>query len=88
MSRGAPYVTGKIVVDARGRTSLARVRTRGFTEYTVTEHEDGTLVLTPVITISPVEYAALQNPEVRAAIERAKTGDRADLRTRPAPAPA
>jgi hypothetical protein len=44
---------GEIVVDSRGRTSLARVRTQDFDRYFVREHEDGTLVLTPQITFTP-----------------------------------
>jgi hypothetical protein len=52
--------TREITVDSRGRTSLARVRTKVFGRYLATEHEDGTIVLTPAVTVSPAELAALQ----------------------------
>ena len=72
----------EVTVDERGRTSLARVRTRVYDRYTAEELPDGTLILTPALTISPVELAALNNPEVRAAIAAAKAGDPSELRTR------
>lgn len=75
----------ELVVDDRGRTSLARVRSHNFERYLVEEFPDGTLVLTPAITVSAVELAALRDPTVRAAIAEAKTGDRATLRRRPRP---
>lgn len=76
---------GELVVDERGRTSLARVRSHNYDRYTVEEFPDGTLVLTPAITISPLELAALRDPAVIAAVTEAKTGDRSALRRRPAP---
>jgi hypothetical protein len=75
----------ELVVDERGRTSLAKVRSHQFERYTVEEFEDGTLVLTPAITVSAVELAALRDPAVRAAIAEAKGGDRSKLRKRPPP---
>jgi hypothetical protein len=75
----------ELVVDERGRTSLARVRSHDYERYTVEEFPDGTLVLTPAITISVVELAALHEPAVREAIIAAKTGDRTALRRRPRP---
>jgi hypothetical protein len=75
----------ELVVDNRGRTSLARVRRHEFDRYLVEEFPDGTLVLTPAVTISAVELAALRDPTVRAAIAEAKTGDRTKLRRRPKP---
>jgi hypothetical protein len=77
---------GELVVDERGRTSLARVRSHSYDRYTVEELPDGTLILTPAITIGPVELAALRDPAVMAAVAEAKTGDRSALRRRPAPA--
>jgi hypothetical protein len=76
---------GELIVDERGRTSLARVRSHHYERYTVEEFPDGTLVLTPAITISPLELAALRDPVVMAAVAQAKTGDRSTLRRRPAP---
>jgi hypothetical protein len=75
----------EVDVDDRGRTSLARVRRHDFDRYLVEELEDGTLVLTPAVTISAVELATLRSPEVMAAIAETKTGDRSRLRRRPAP---
>jgi hypothetical protein len=59
----------EITVDERGRTSLAKVTTRDHRRYLVEELDDGTLVLTPAVTISALEAAALADPEIRAAIE-------------------
>lgn len=70
----------EIVVDERGRTSLARVRSRKFDRYTVEEMPDGTLILTPAVTISALELAALRDPAVMTAVAEAETGDRAALK--------
>jgi hypothetical protein len=51
---------GEIVVDDRGRTSLAKVRTRQFTRYLADEHEDGTIVLTPAVTVTPDQLERLR----------------------------
>ncbi len=72
----------EVVVDERGRTSLARVRSHDYDRYTAEEYADGTIVLTPAVTISAVELAALQDPTVRAAIAAAKAGDPSELRPR------
>jgi hypothetical protein len=69
----------EITLDGRGRTSLARVRTHSYDRYTVEEYPDGTLVLTPAVTISALEFAALKDATVRAAVKAAKVGDRATL---------
>jgi hypothetical protein len=83
--RRTPDMQTELVVDERGRTSLARVRSHHYDRYTVEEFADGTLVLTPAITISPLELAALRDPAVMAAAAAAKTGGRSALRRRPAP---
>lgn len=72
--------TTEVVVDERGRTSLARVRSHAYDRYIAEELPDGTLVLTPAVTVSALEMAALRDPEVRAAVAAAKTGDRSTLR--------
>jgi hypothetical protein len=72
----------ELLVDERGRTSLARVRSHSYDRYLVEEFPDGTLVLTPAVTVSAVELAALRDPVVRDAVAEAKTGDRASLRRR------
>ncbi len=71
--------TNEVQLDERGRTSLARVRTHDYDRYTVEELPDGTLVLTPAVTISALELAALRDDKVRDAIRQAKTGDRTTL---------
>ena len=73
----------ELAVDERGRTSLARVRSHHYDRYIVEEFPDGTLVLTPAVTISAVELAALSDPMVRAAVAAAKSGDQSELRRRP-----
>ena len=73
----------EISVDERGRTSLARVRSHRFDRYQAEELPDGTLVLTPAVTINPVELAALKDRKVRSAVAAAKAGDRSALRKRP-----
>ncbi len=68
--------TNEVVVDRRGRTSLAKVRSHDYDRYLVEELPDGTLVLTPAVTVSALEMAALRNPEVMAAVAADKaTGD-------------
>jgi hypothetical protein len=52
---------GEIFVDAQGRTRLDRVRSHTYTRYLVTEHEDGTLVLVPAVTIPLAELASLRD---------------------------
>jgi hypothetical protein len=72
----------EISLDERGRTSLAKVRSHDFNRYTVEEYPDGTLVLTPAVSVSALELAALRDEKVRAAIKQAKSGDRRNLRSR------
>jgi hypothetical protein len=60
---------------------LARVRRHTFDRYTAEELPDGTLVLTPAVTISAVELAALRDPVVRAAVVAAKSSDRSEFAT-------
>jgi hypothetical protein len=74
--------TKEVDVDERGRTSLARVRSHTYDRYIVEELPDGTLILTPAVTISAVELAALRNPGVQAAIAAAKTADPSEFRPR------
>ena len=74
--------TSEVVVDERGRTSLARVRTHSYDRYFAEEFPDGTIVLTPAVTISALELAALRDAKVRAAVQSARSGDRSQLRHR------
>jgi hypothetical protein len=54
-----PVAAREVVVDRRGRTSLHRIRTHDFDRYLAVEHEDGTIVLTPAITMTPAELRKL-----------------------------
>jgi hypothetical protein len=60
--------TNEVVVDERGRTSLARVRSHHYNRYLVEELPDGTLMLTPAVTVSAPEMAALRDERVLAAV--------------------
>jgi hypothetical protein len=74
--------TTTITLDARRRTSLARIGRKEHTQYIVEEHSDGSLSLVPAVTISSAELAALSDPEVRAAMEAARNPDRSKTRSR------
>lgn len=74
--------TNEVVVDERGRTSLARIRTHSYDRYFAEELPDGTIVLTPAVTISALELAALRDAKVRDAVDTARSGDRSKLRQR------
>jgi hypothetical protein len=60
--------TNEVVVDERGRTSVARVRSHNYDRYLAEELPDGTIILTPAVTISALEMAALQDESLRAAV--------------------
>lgn len=59
----------EITVDDRRRTSLAKVGRPQDRRYLVEEFEDGTLVLTPAVTLPSVEVAALRDPKIRRALD-------------------
>lgn len=61
----------EIVLDSRRRTSLAKVGVPGDTRYIAETLKDGSILLTPAITIEKWELAALSKPEVRAALDGA-----------------
>lgn len=75
-------MTKELVLDDRRRANLAKVGRRGDHRYLVDEFDDGTVVLRPAVTITAVELAALGNPVVVDAIEKART-DRSQARPRP-----
>ena len=58
----------ELVLDDRRRTSLARLGHRDHNRYLVSEYPDGTLVLTPAVTVSIQEMQLLQNPSFRDAM--------------------
>jgi hypothetical protein len=72
--------TNEVVVDKRGRTSLARVRSHDYDRYLVEELPDGTLMLTPAVTVSALELAALRNEELLAAVAADKAAGDSTLR--------
>jgi hypothetical protein len=75
----------EVVLDDRRRTSFARIGRKDHAKYLVEEHEDGTIVLTPAVTISQHELNMLRNPDVMAALKEAAAGDPTTLRRRRAP---
>lgn len=48
-----------IVLDDRGRVSLARIVQPGHRQFIVTIEPDGTIILTPAVTLDPAEAARL-----------------------------
>jgi hypothetical protein len=71
----------EITVDERRRTSLAKVGRPQDRRYLVEEFDDGTLVLTPAVTLPAVEVAALRDPKIRKALDATRK-DRPALRSR------
>jgi hypothetical protein len=71
----------ELELDRRRRANLARFGRKEHEKYLVDEYEDGTLVLTPAVTISAVEFAALTDPAVREVLDRGPR-PRSELRTR------
>jgi hypothetical protein len=61
----------EILLDERRRTSFARVGSRAHSRYLVEEHEDGSILLSPAVTISETELNLLRNPAFHAAMETA-----------------
>ena len=61
----------EIVLDGRRRTSLAKVGAKGDTRYLAETFDDGSILLTPAVTIEKWELAALNNPKIRAALDDA-----------------
>jgi hypothetical protein len=59
----------ELVLDERRRTSFARLGHKDHSRYLVAEYADGTLVLTPAVTVSIQEIQLLQNPSFRKAMQ-------------------
>jgi hypothetical protein len=70
----------EISVDFRGRTSLAKVRTKKFDRYSTEEHPDGTIVLTPVVHVPVTELP----PELSARVDEFLRHQERTRRERPA----
>ena len=64
--QGDKTMAKKIVVDVdkRGRVNLARARNRDYSQYMAEEMPDGTLVLTPCVTISVSELSSIKQGEM------------------------
>lgn len=58
-----------IELDARRRVALGKFGKPEHTRYLVTEHPDGSLLLTPAVVMTVHEAALLRNPELVAQIE-------------------
>ena len=71
---------GKLSLDPRRRTSLAKFGRKEDLEYLVDEQPDGTLVLTPAVTISVTELATLRDPGLRDSLTR--PFERSEFRSR------
>ena len=72
----------EIVLDGRRRTSLAKVGAVGDNRYIAETFDDGSIVLTPAVTIERWELAALSNPEIRAALDGALSATPDELLSR------
>lgn len=70
----------KLALDDRRRASLAKFGRREHSEYLVDEQPDGTLVLTPAVTISAEELAVMRNPGLMNTLTRGL--ERRELRSR------
>lgn len=55
--------------DTRSRVSLKQLGVSGHHRYLATISEDGTIVLTPAVTMSEAEARYLRNPEIVARVE-------------------
>lgn len=54
-----------LLVDDRGRVNLSHVTRKWARRYLVQEHPDGTLVLTPAITITQGQLEEIQGKQAR-----------------------
>lgn len=79
MTNAAPRF--ELVLDGRRRTSLAKIGRKQDLRYIAEAFEDGTIVLSPARTVTEVELAALSDPEIRAALRRARGAAPKDLRS-------
>jgi hypothetical protein len=67
--------TTEVELDGRRRTSLAKVGRKQDRKYLAETKPDGTIILTPAVTISALELAALRDPVLRDRIERSASLD-------------
>ena len=81
-----------VELDARRRVALGKLGNPQHTRYLVTEHPDGTLMLTPAVVMTAHEEALLRHPEIVAQVEAgladpSKAAPSKARRPRPQPAP-
>lgn len=57
----------KVLVDAQGKLSLSRVRSRTYDLYEAEELSDGTILLRPLIALPEAELTARSTPAARQA---------------------
>ena len=58
-------------LDSRKRLNLASIATRD--SYRLTREENGRIILEPAVVLSEDELSVLQNPDLRAAVEQARS---------------
>jgi hypothetical protein len=73
----------ELTLDERRRTSMARVGHPEHTKYLVDEYPDGTIVLTPAVTISAIELASLRDPTFHQALAESYDQSKLVRRQRP-----
>jgi hypothetical protein len=74
-----------LTLDERRRAAFGRIGRKEDTLYEVSEHPDGTLVLTPVVVMTTAERDLLTGPaELRAALEDTVEGRHVSARPVPA----
>jgi hypothetical protein len=73
-----------LTLDERRRAAFGRIGRKEDTLYEVSEHPDGTLVLTPVVVMTTAERDLLTGPaELRAAFEDTLEGRNVSARSVP-----
>lgn len=67
-----------IEVDGRRRLNLSKIGRHD--RYTVTEHEDGTITLTPAIVLSPAEMHYLTDTELQQLVNTGRSNSGKTIR--------
>ena len=75
-------MANEITVDERGRCSLAKVRKQKFDRYSTVEHADGTLVLTPLVSVPVAELPPEFSARIDEFLDHPETGTRRTRTTR------
>ena len=76
-------VLGEVVADDRARIAFGRLRVRRNDRYAVAIGEDGTIVLTPLVSVPKRELLVWESRQLRESLERglaqSASGQTADL---------